>query len=174
MLATSSGRSVVGLVGAVMSAVVLALPLVAAGGGSASAATQTQQQFEAHQIAWLAGGQYRKVYEALYPPQRAHLSYQRFAACAKEAIGLAKSLGLDWSTARLASAKVLGWRMITAPAVTGKLRALTVRTYTSLVISGHRGILPSGDSNYLARLRGIWYTIDRQLADYTKPGCGIK
>jgi hypothetical protein len=64
--------------------------------------------------------------------------------------------------------------MITAPAVTGKLRALTVRTYTSLVISGHRGILPSGDSNYLARLRGIWYTIDRQLADYTKPGCGIK
>jgi hypothetical protein len=74
-----------------MSAVVLALPLVAAGGGSASAATQTPQQFEAHQIAWLAGGQYRKVYEALYPPQRAHLSYQRFAACAKEASGLPRA-----------------------------------------------------------------------------------
>ena len=138
--------------------------------GSARAA-ESPTDLEPQIVAWVANGQYGKVYDLMPPQQQGVIPYKDWYSCTAAAMLLAKGLGADVRTSKFVNAKPQARpRLMTLPGTTVKVQATVLTVTVSLVEGGKR--TTSTDQAYWVKLGGQWRLIDENVADYRKHNCG--
>jgi hypothetical protein len=150
-----------------LSAIAIIFAVVCASAGAAGSPTDLESQI----VAWVASGQYGKVYDLMPPQQQEVIPYNDWYSCTAGALMLAKGFGADVRTSKFVNAKLHAQtRLMTMPGTNVKVRATVLTVTVSLVEGGKR--TTSTAPAYWVRLGGRWRLIDENVADYKKHKCG--
>jgi hypothetical protein len=151
--------------------IIAALALV----GCAEGATQTQTitEFERAGTNAVAHSQWGQLYDSLHPVQQMLVTYKQFFNCMAGNTLLAKGFGVDISTVRFISARVVKQKTITIPETKIRVNATVVSVRSSLVEGGKR--VTDTTLDYLVKINGQWRWIDRDIkpSQYKDKSCGI-
>jgi hypothetical protein len=139
---------------------------------SASArAAESPTDLEPQIVAWVASGQYGKVFDLMPPQQQQVIPYNTWYSCTAAAMMVAKGFGADVRTSKFVDAKPQAkTRLMTLPGTNVKVQATVLTVTVSLVEGGKR--TTSTDHAYWVKLGGQWRLIDENVADYKKHNCG--
>ena len=139
-----------------------------------AANTQTIAQFERAGLEAVAHKQWGKVYDTMHPAQRRLVTYKDFFKCMTAGAFLAESFGIDLSTTRFVSAKVVKQKRVTLPETKVQMTATVVRVSSSFVEGGKR--VTDSDLEYVVKINGQWRWIDLDTkpSEYRRHTCGIK
>jgi hypothetical protein len=149
----------------------LAIAIIVAVVCASARAAESPTDLEPQIVAWVASGQYGKVYDLMPPQQQKVIPYNNWFSCTVAAMMVAKGFGADVRTSKFVNAKPqAGPRLMTLPGTTVKVHATVLTVTVSLVEGGKR--VTSTDQAYWVKLGAQWRLIDENVADYEKHNCG--